>query len=81
MSNAEMDIPISNEEHKYNAFRIEVLESKILMLEKKIIEMNNKNETNVDNNYNRKIFGWTSTITSIILLLMMTDLYSKYVSQ
>lgn len=64
---------ISLEEHTYNAFRIDVLERKILMLEKKIIEMKNtepKAETN-------QIWLWTSTITSAMLLLMISDLYSR----
>lgn len=83
MSNEDMKLPMSNEEHEYNAFRIEVLEKKILMLEKKIIEMNATIESN--QNYGgcakNKIFSWTSVITSGILLFLITDLYSKCVSQ
>jgi hypothetical protein len=64
---------ISLEEHTYNAFRIDVLERKILMLEKKIIEMK-KTEPKAETN---QIWLWTSTITSAMLLLMISDLYSR----
>ena len=64
---------ISLEEHTYNAFRIDVMEHKIVMLEKKIIEMK-KTEPKAETN---QIWLWTSTITSAMLLLMISDLYSR----